>query len=713
MPVMNKMRDSMPVVFAVLAGIFLLMIIFEWGGQGAIFSGRGDAETMGLVNGYKISQKDYNKILESVTAQMKEQGKKQVLSDAEEDQAADKAWDEAVTQAVINQSIEKMGITVTDQDVRDQIFENPPPQVRQQFTDSMGMYHEDAYIHALRDPRNDSLVRQMEAGTRDQLTRYKWQAAMLSTIRVTDEEAHVRYYQDSAKAMVEVVKLLPQPVTPAMEKQVTDKEIQDYYDAHSWKYKQDEQRKYKIVMFPRNPTARDTAIALESANSIKARLTEASGAEADSVARDMAPDYSDMPYQPKHLITMRDIGGDTSLMNAKPGDVAIVTASNKLTVVRIVNVVDTGREEYHVRHIVIGGMSNSMPRGPQVMNQDSVRAAAEQVVSQAKAGANFAQLVRAHSTDTRTAGNGGDIGWVDAGMFPPNIFSGIKDLPAGGIAGPFDMPGGSEIIQVVQRSRRAWEVVAVPIDIKAGHQTVLMQQQMANVFHDQAVKTGFDVAAKAADYKVMADAPPATQKGRPVFGSRELVDWLFQASKGDISQPFKLSAQQYLLVAQLTDIAPAGPKPLDEVKPQIVQELAKRKAVASLAPRAQQLRAMLQPGADLSQVVTATGDSTLKPITVKIGPAESVSGIPTAEYVVNNWAYDQAKPGDISQPLKGQNGYYIVKLLSRDVPSDKAFETAKPMFQKALFEEKEQRFLNQWIENQKDKATIVDYRVKH
>ena len=46
MPVMTKMRDSMPVVFAGLAAIFLLMIIFEWGGQGMIFSGHGDAETL-------------------------------------------------------------------------------------------------------------------------------------------------------------------------------------------------------------------------------------------------------------------------------------------------------------------------------------------------------------------------------------------------------------------------------------------------------------------------------------------------------------------------------------------------------------------------------------------------------------------------------------------------------------------------------------------
>ena len=54
MPVMTKMRDSMPVVFAVLAGIFLLMIIFQWGGQGNTFFHR-KAKMAGLkstVNGY-------------------------------------------------------------------------------------------------------------------------------------------------------------------------------------------------------------------------------------------------------------------------------------------------------------------------------------------------------------------------------------------------------------------------------------------------------------------------------------------------------------------------------------------------------------------------------------------------------------------------------------------------------------------------------------
>ncbi|HEX5316595.1 MAG TPA: SurA N-terminal domain-containing protein, partial [Candidatus Kapabacteria bacterium] len=89
MPVMTKMRDSMPVVFAVLAGIFLLMIIFQWGGQGTLFQPKGEAGTLGEVNGYPITQQDYNKILEGVTAQMKEKNKVSELSEADQASAED------------------------------------------------------------------------------------------------------------------------------------------------------------------------------------------------------------------------------------------------------------------------------------------------------------------------------------------------------------------------------------------------------------------------------------------------------------------------------------------------------------------------------------------------------------------------------------------------------------------------------------------------
>src|ERR1044071_9156997 len=99
MPVMTKMRDSMPVVFAGLSAVFLLMIIFEWGGQGMIFNKTGDYETLGMVNGRKITQKDYQRIHDAVLEQMKGEAKGAPLSEAQEDQASDRAWDQAISES--------------------------------------------------------------------------------------------------------------------------------------------------------------------------------------------------------------------------------------------------------------------------------------------------------------------------------------------------------------------------------------------------------------------------------------------------------------------------------------------------------------------------------------------------------------------------------------------------------------------------------------
>lgn len=704
---MTKMRDSMPVVFAVLAGIFLLMIIFQWGGQGTLFQPKGEAGTLGEVNGYPITQQDYNKILESVTAQMKEKNKVSELSEADQANAEDQAWDKAVEQAITNQGIAKMGITVTDQEIRDVLFNNPDPEIKKQFTDSLGQFHQDAYIKALRDPRNDSIVRNIEAQKREQIRDMKWQQMMAGTVRVTDTEAYIRYVTDSAKAMVQVIKIsAPQP-TPQMEAQVPASDIQSYYDTHSWAYKQDEQRKFKFVAFPLIPNARDTALAMETANSLKARLADAPLANVDTVASELAMDYSDVPYQPAHVITMRDLGDDTALLSTKAGDVTVAKVKDLITVVRVLQVFDTGRTFFHVHHITIG-----FPMGPASNQQekDSALAVAQKVLGQLHAGGNFAELARTYSADPRTALKGGDMGWADTGLFPPIFRSALAKASIGIPIGPFESPRGYDILQVDQRSQKAWLVVGVPLPVKPSHQTLEIESQSANIFRDQAVKNGFDKAATAAGYHVVSDAPPVSRKGSPVFNSQQFADWCFESSKEDISQPFKLTLVHAIIVAQLTDIVPAGPKPLAEVKSQIAQVLALRTAVAALAPRAQQVRAMIGPAGDLSAATAS--DPSLAPITVMMGPAESVNGLPTGEYVINNWAYS-AQPGTVSPPLKGEHGYYIAKVIGRNVPTEQQFLAVKPRIVQSLLEEKEQRLLMGWMEIQKQNATIIDYRFKH
>ena len=743
---MTKMRDSMPIVFAGLAAVFLLMIIFQWGGQGTLFQPNGAAGTLGLVNGYPITQKEYNKILNQVTAQMEQQNKITELSQKQQATAQSRAWDQAISQAIMNQSIARMGITVTNQEIRDVLFYNPAPEIKKQFTDSLGHFHQDAYIQALRDPRNDSIVRGLEAQTRDQIRNMKWQQMMAGTVRVTDTEAFIRYMTDSAKAMVQVIKLMaPQP-TPQMEAQVSPADIQAYYNTHKWFYQQPALRRFQFVGFPLVPDARDTALTLETAASLKARLAEAPLATIDTVAKNLALDYTDLPYQPAHIVTMRELNGDTSLLSAKPGDAAVAKINGMITAVRVMQVFDTGRTLFHVRHITIGYPMGAM--APSQQEKDSALAVAQHVLQLADSGGNFVELARLYSADPRTALRGGDLGWVDTGMFPPPFRKPIAQAAASlspnaatspntrhrgrgrhsraaakpslvttsktGVVtvGPLESPRGYDLIQVLGTSRKAWAVVGVPLPVKPSHQSLEIKSQSATIFRTQAKKNGFDKAATTGGYHVITNAPPVSRQGTPIFSSNQFVDWCFEASKGDVSPTFKLVGINAIIVAQLTDIIPAGPKPLPEVRQQIAELLAERQAVAALLPKTQQIRAALGTSGDLSTVANTMNDPSLAPITVLMGPAESVNGLPTGEYVVNNWAYS-AQPGTISPPLKGQHGYYIAKVVGRNIPSEKDFERVKTTIVREITQEKEQRLLTDWIQNEKQNAKIVDYRFKH
>ena len=77
MAIMNKMREKMTVIFAGLAGAFLLMIIFEWGAQGDFFKGNSrKADEIGKVNGMSITKKDYDDMLQEMRQQKLQEAKK-------------------------------------------------------------------------------------------------------------------------------------------------------------------------------------------------------------------------------------------------------------------------------------------------------------------------------------------------------------------------------------------------------------------------------------------------------------------------------------------------------------------------------------------------------------------------------------------------------------------------------------------------------------
>jgi peptidyl-prolyl cis-trans isomerase SurA len=66
-------------------------------------------------------------------------------------------------------------------------------------------------------------------------------------------------------------------------------------------------------------------------------------------------------------------------------------------------------------------------------------------------GEDFALLARAHSEDTGSASQGGDLGWVSPGQMVPDFEKAMNALKPGALSAPVKSPFGWHLIQVQER----------------------------------------------------------------------------------------------------------------------------------------------------------------------------------------------------------------------------------------------------------------------
>lgn len=705
----------MTVIFAGLAGAFLLMIVFEWGAQGDFFRDSGPKQgVIGEVNGYPIMSEEYENQYQQSRQQLLERLKKTTLTEAEEQQARDEAWDELVMAKLTEDQMDEYEILVSDQEVRDLIYNQPQVLMnmgyldRQAFTDSAtGAFKKQEYVEALQDPRNDTFVANITKFLRYQLRRTKFYGYLQALVRTTTPELWERYVIEHEKATANVVVIKPKQTVQEFAQKVTEDEIKTYFDEHRYQYKQEAGKKIQLVIFQEKPTLKDSATMYDRVEAFRKRLESLPLSEPDSMIVDMARDVTDETVEPSHAIGMQEIGmfpnSAEIAANAQPGDVFMAPVGGGFSVIRIKEVTDTGATFSHVRHILIAfeKLGN---------NPDSALTIANAIMGQLQSGANFGQLAQQFSHDPGSAQKGGDLGWGDPGMFVTEFKNAVEGAPLNKVIGPVRTQFGYHIIEVLGRSTRKLIGMVINVPTKASSTTIRMHEQQARLFRDKALKIGFEAAAKEMQLPIPPNVPIVRKKEPALFGYQPFTNYIFKLSPGDISEPIKISSSKVIAVVQVLEDFPKGPKPLDEeVKGQIRQVLAQRKAVESMEQTAKSLYAMVRPGQSLE--ILASVDSNYKPKLVTMGPAEGTMAFAT-DYVVNNAAF-ALKPGEISPLLKGENGWYIVQGVSVTPASKEQFEKDKLTMYSTYNNEKQQRFFGKWFENMKDIADIKDYRIAY
>jgi peptidyl-prolyl cis-trans isomerase SurA len=100
-----------------------------------------------------------------------------------------------------------------------------------------------------------------------------------------------------------------------------------------------------------------------------------------------------------------------------------------------------GTDEYRVGEIYLPATTE---------NRAAVLQNAQAIMQQLQQGGSFVGYARQYS-QASTAVVGGDLGWVRLGQLPPQLAAAVRNMQAGQLQGPIEIPGGFSIIYLINK----------------------------------------------------------------------------------------------------------------------------------------------------------------------------------------------------------------------------------------------------------------------
>ncbi len=701
MAVLNDIREKSPkFIIAGAAVIFIVLIIFDWGLDltGRRGRGGGTSEVLGKVNGKEVNYKQFSELVRRTV----ENQKKQQNSDVDEEterQIRSQVWNQIVDEMLIEQEIDRLGITVTDQEIRDIVnAQNPPEFLAKQFTDSTGTFRRDAYQQAMMDPQNKSAWIQVEEMLRQEQKRRKLQSLLLANVNVSEGELKQRFIDrnvtmNAAYVLFDIDKLVPESDVT-----VTDDDIKKQYDSHATDFQAKAARKVKYVLFNQNASSEDSA-AVET--EMKNLLEQAKSGAMDFA--ELVKTYSEVPpseafFKHGELSQKKE----NAIFSAKNGD--IVGPINDNDGIHIFKILDQrqGTTEFvRSSHILL-----NIVTGP-----DSVKVIqkARTLLAQARSGSDFAKLARENSQDYSSAMQGGELGWASKDRWVKPFADAAFKARVGDIVGPVRTQFGWHIIKVTGKDKREVKLLDLTMKVKASTQTVEAAFQQAQDFSILSKDEGFEKAAENSKF-IVRETPEFTKIGSiPGIGINDAItNFAFTNKVGAIADP--IYVRNGVIVIKVSNIREEGIRPLDEVKGSVRALALKEKKFEKIRADVDAFYKKLNSSSDL--IAAAQSNPNLRAQIT--GPFKPIDG-PTVigrdlKFIGTALAL---KPGELSKPFEGNLGYYIIRLLSKTEIDTAKYNMEHESLRTQLLQEKRQRFLADWQTALHEKADIVDHRDKY
>jgi peptidyl-prolyl cis-trans isomerase D len=294
----------------------------------------------------------------------------------------------------------------------------------------------------------------------------------------------------------------------------------------------------------------------------------------------------------------------------------------------------------------------------------------EEILSQAKKGANFADLAKKNSEDTGSAVKGGDLDWVVRGQTVPEFEKAAFSLKPGEISGIVKTQYGFHIIKVQaheQARLRPFEEVKTELTAELVRAQVFdKMQSLADQIRSTLVRSR-DEAEKLAVangiHPVKAENVAAGDPIQEVGVNQQFSEAVSGLPKNGVT-PVVQIGENKLVVAQVLDIVPARPAQLADVEKQVREGVLAQKAYQMAQDKIADATQKIKTSNDLAALAKQYGaDYKTSDLVNREG---AITGLGAASSI--DAAFSK-NVGDVVGPLMTGNGTFFVKVVEK-VPAD-------------------------------------------
>lgn len=674
---------------------------------------KGEArQQVGEISGEKVNVQDYQKMVDEYQDAIKFTMQRDNLSEDELNQVKDQVWQQLVSNKVLQSDAEKVGLTVTEDELQAVLNDGTNPLLAQTpfINQQTGRFDINALKQFLEGynkakSSNPQQAEQMqvaynywmfvEKNLRTQLLGQKYQALVASCVLSNKAEAKMAFTEQNEEAEIQLASLPYSSIKDA-DVTISDEDLKAKYEELKPAFRQTvETRDIKYVDFQIMASASDRNAIVKEMKNLQQQLSQAADpSQVVSKSGSEIP-YLGLPVSSAAYQAYPDIASKIDSLGVGTTAVTENKKDNTLNIIRVMNKAQLP-DSVQFRQIQIAAATPEIAKS----KADSIQKALSN-------GADFEAIAKRY-------GRTGEKVWFTGSQYEHATSMNqenrqfINAIMNGEInkVSNIALSQGNIILQVLDK--RALKTKTTAAVIKKVIDFSKDTRGMAfNKFSEFVAKstTLADIEKNASKYgyKVQEQKNITTAEHNVVGvrGTRDALKWIFDAKEGDVSPLYECGNNDHFMVVSLTKVHPQGYRTWDdpEVKEMLKREVMKDKKAEKLIAKLKGVNSIAAAQAKGAKVSTVNQITFASPVFIQgmgaVEPALSgaVAATPAGKFC--------------KAPVKGNSGVYVFQVTKKAMRVGSKYNESVQMQQCA---QQSMQYVGNFIQDLVLKANVVDHR---